>query len=108
MAKIIHKSNFRVVVEPKRLGDYGNIKISDNALYDEQRAQKEYQRRCEEMVEQIKRHVDNVDRVEVDFDVEYTCSHCEQEWTTDEAGCPLCCEEAEQEYLAGKKQIVNQ
>lgn len=30
MAKIIEKSNYKVVIEPKRLGDYGAIRVSDS------------------------------------------------------------------------------
>jgi hypothetical protein len=105
--KIIKKSNFRVVVEPRRLGDYGNIKISDNALYTEQRAEKEYQRRCDEIVEQIKRHVDDVASAEVDYDAEAVCSHCGRAWEQDETGKPQCCTKAEKEFEESKTQVVN-
>jgi hypothetical protein len=107
MSKVIKKSNFRVVVEPKRLGDYGSVRTSDSFLRKPDQIEKDYQRRCDEIAEQIKRHVDNVDRVEVEYDEEFTCSHCNQEWEADGSGCPTCCEKAEQEFEAAKVEKIN-
>lgn len=85
--KIIKKENFRVVVEPKT-HVYG-IKLS----YVEQD--------CNEMLEQIKRHVDNVARVYVDCDTEEVCSHCCYTWEVDpETKEPLCCNKAIEEFNA--------
>lgn len=98
MAKIIRKSNFRVVIEPKRLGDYGSVRTSDSFLRKPEQIEKDYQRRCEDMVEEIKRHVDNVAGVEVEYDTEEVCGHCGYEWIVDEDGTPNCCDEAIKEY----------
>jgi hypothetical protein len=107
MAKVIKKSNFRVIVEPKRLGDYGAVRTSDNFLRKPEQIEKDYQRRCDEIAEEIKRHVDNVGSVEVECDAEDICSHCGQEWEADGIGCPTCCEKAEQEFEASKAEKVN-
>jgi Mg-chelatase subunit ChlI len=95
------------VVEPRRLGDYGSVRTSDSFLRKPDQIEKDYQRRCDEIAEQIKRHVDNVDSVEVEYDEEFTCSHCGQEWQVDGIGCPICCDKAEQEFLAAKAEKVN-
>lgn len=84
MSKVIEKINFRVVVEPKT-HVYG-IKLS----YVEQD--------CKEMADQIKRHVDNVSSVSVDFDTNVTCSHCGYGWEEDITGEPLCCNAAIEEW----------
>lgn len=103
MAKIIRKSNFRVVVEPKRLGDFGMIKISDDHFgQTPDRIEKDYMARCKEIVDQIKRHVDEVDRIDIDFDTEEFCSHCNYGWELDENDVPLCCDEAIAEHEQAK------
>lgn len=84
MSKIIEKSNFRVIVEP-RTHIYGvalSFVESD----------------CETMVEEIKRHVDNVSRVYVDYDTDEICSHCGYTWVVDETGLPQCCTKAQKEF----------
>lgn len=103
MSKVIKKSNFRVIIEPRRLGDYGSVRTSDSFMRNESQIEKDYQRRCDEMVDQIKRHVDNVDNAYVDWDAEITCSHCGSDWIG--AGGPNCCEEAIAEYNQSKESI---
>jgi hypothetical protein len=107
MAKVIKKSNFRVVVEPKRLGDYGGIRTSDSFLRKPDQIEKDYQRRCDEIAEEIKRHVDNVGSVEVNYDTEEVCGHCQREWEVDDEGCPTCCDKAIQEFEASKVEKIN-
>lgn len=103
MAKVIKKSNFRIIVEPKRLGDYGSIRTSDSFLRKPEQIEKDYQRRCDDMVDQIKRHVDEVGDAYVDFDTESVCGHCGREWEIDETGEPVCCEDAIAEYKQSKE-----
>lgn len=106
--KIIKKSNFRVVVEPRRLGDFGSVRISDNFFgKTEAQVEKEYQSRCNDIEEQIKRHVDNVGSVQVEYDTDEVCSHCGSPWEQDETGMPQCCVKAEKEFEASKEQIIN-
>lgn len=98
--KIIKKTNFRVVVEPRRLGDYGALRTSDTAFgRTEEQVEKDYKRRCEEIAEQITRHVDNVSSVDVDYDTDAYCSHCGYGWEVDpETKEPVCCNTAIEEF----------
>lgn len=87
MSKIIKKSNYRVVVEPKT-HIYG-IALSEDAVKGD----------CREIVDQIKRHVDDVCRVDIEFDTEAVCSHCGYGWELDEeTGAPVCCNKAVDEF----------
>lgn len=55
---------------------------------------------AEKMVEQIKRHVDDVGNVTVEADGEYVCEHCGSKWT--EGNSPYnggCCDEDEKAHL---------
>lgn len=105
--KIIKKSNFRVVIEPRRLGDYGYARVSDSFTgRSEEQIAKDYQERCEQIIDEIKRHVDNVGWTGVEFDSEEICSHCRHSWDVSDddsdpeypKGTPLCCEKAIQEF----------
>lgn len=53
---------------------------------------------CEEMIEQIKRHVDGVRYAEVVTESEATCSFCGYRWTADKNEENGCCEEDEKEF----------
>jgi hypothetical protein len=84
MARILgHRENFRVVVEPRGLGDLGFISMSDRMACgnDPARIEREYQQRCEEIAQQIKRHIDNVAYASVEFDQAHVCSHCGARWS---------------------------
>lgn len=105
--KITVKNNFRVVVTPRRLGDYGSIRVSDTFFGRKpEDVQRDYQQRCDEIVEQIKRHVDEVGYVEIECDTEDKCSHCGSDWhvSTDDmdpefpTGTPYCCDRAVEEF----------
>lgn len=79
-------TNFRVVVEPRGLGDLGWVRTSASFLYGtgpeaEARIAKEMQDRCEEIVSQIKRHVDQIAYAGVEFDRPDVCGHCGHAWT---------------------------
>ncbi len=106
--KTVIKSNFRVVVEPKRLGDYGCVRVSDSfGGKSKRQIEVGYINRCYEIVDQIKRHVDNFGSIDIQSDEEYICSYCECDWSVSEddsdpkypKGTPLCCEEARAEFL---------
>lgn len=102
------QSNFRVVVEPRRLGDYGFCSMSDRLIHgdDEKKINSLYKDRCEEIVDQIKRHVDNVKYASVECDTTEICSHCGRDWDESQndtdpdfpKGCPYCCEAAIEEW----------
>ena len=94
--KVVTKSNYRIVVEPKTR--IFGIELSE-----------ETQRRdLKEMEEQIKRNVDNIGYISVQYDTDETCSHCGLTWQLSEddndkefpKGCPVCCQDAIDEWKA--------
>jgi hypothetical protein len=111
MGKIIKCENFRVEVEPRSIGDYGFASISDYAIEpNENKRNERYERICECIVEDIKRHVDDVGWVGVVYDTSEVCSFCGNEWEVNEdpndedweLGEPLCCDEATSEWKMSK------
>lgn len=106
------REDFRIVITPRRLGDLGWMSISDRMASDD--IERDTRERCEEIAEQVKRHVDNVGTVEVQFTEVHTCSHCFLTWeelTAGEAantftridehsveGEPVCCDKAIAEF----------
>lgn len=90
MKKII-KENVRVEVTPKY---YLRVSLKNNI------------RDCEDMVSQIKKHVDGVGFCEVVWDSIETCEFCGTEWEVNEdpndpdvgLGEPLCCTKAQREW----------
>lgn len=84
--KIISKDNIRVEVEPGMQGF--NYVDEEEKLRD-----------CKEIVEQVKRHVDNVFSCNVFWDPIKTCSFCGYGWDEDEkTGEPFCCTKAVEEW----------
>jgi len=90
------RENFRIIIEPRALGDYGYVHTSDRLFYpDEEKRAKAYQDRCEDIEEQIKRHVDDVGYVRIECDKKVVCTYCGWGWEIDEGtGQPFCCDEA--------------
>jgi hypothetical protein len=85
MPKTVALSNYRVEIEPRSLGDFGYMSFSDRLITpNEKERQKEYKERCEEIVEQIKRHVDNVGGVYILCDTNNVCEFCGFEWTEED------------------------
>lgn len=70
------KTSFRVEVTPRHPGDYGICFIGG-----ETRTPEEERRLCEEIAEQIRRHVDGINKPCVTWDVEKTCEFCGYGWT---------------------------
>lgn len=94
MPKVIKNSNYRVVVTPQDLSG-----IERMFHKSPESAEKSIKNRCNEIVESIKRHVDNVDMAEVVCDTDEVCSHCGHEWREDKTGMPLCCAKALAEFI---------
>ena len=59
---------------------------------------------CEDIVNDIKRHIDNVGYVSVAFDEHETCEHCGYSWEEEEDGTPMCCSKAVLEFMQSKQQ----
>jgi rubrerythrin len=107
MAKIIQKSNYRVIVTPSRLGSLGAVSVSDKFLYSKQEdRERKYAERCEEIKKQIIEFVGNVKSLDVEYDTEEVCSHCGYNWQEDETGCPVCCDKAIEEFETSKAKTV--
>ena len=100
--KLIEKSNYRIVVEPKT-HIYG-IKLTEQTAMSDLKS----------MEEQIKRHVDNVSSVSIEYDTNIYCSHCNRRWEVSEdnndedfpEGSPVCCNKAFDEWAANNQSIV--
>lgn len=80
------KDNFRIVVYPRSMGDFGGTVLSDHMLYrntptDQKRRENDMQDRAEQIVKEIQRHVSDVASMSVRCDQEHVCSHCGAAWT---------------------------
>ena len=64
------KTNFRVVIYPRRIGDYGYVSVRDDFFNTKEQVEKGYQERCEHIMDDIKRHVDYVGDIEILWDEE--------------------------------------
>ncbi|MDP5310409.1 hypothetical protein [Streptomyces poriferorum] len=92
--KQTNRDDFRVVITPRRLGDFGWMSMSDRMASSD--PERDIRERCEEIAAEVKRHVDNVGSVEVLFTETHTCSHCGYVWevlTADEAANPANCQD---------------
>jgi len=96
MSKRSYRENFRVEVTPRSPGDFGYASISGL-----QRTEEEALRTCEDIADQIRRHVDDLpsrgDRgVTVIWDDAGVCEHCGAMWTEDSKTYNGgCCEDDE-------------
>lgn len=112
--KLTSKSNFRVVIEPRPLGHFGFAITSDSfgkrGTPEEisKQVEDDYNERCQEIVDQIKRHVDNIGYVNIEYDTQIICSHCHRDWDEDEDGIPCCCDMAQKEILDTKDETFRQ
>ena len=101
--KLKHRDDFRVIVTPRSLGDYGGVITSDNLGRSPDRVEIEYQDRCEE-IERALKGTFNVGHVQIVCDTTYTCSHCKFTWEVDEETKePLCCDKAIGEWKKERK-----
>lgn len=97
--KLGNKDDFRIVVYPKGMTDFGSISCGRRLIYgDGKEAQKRWERdmqeRCDELIADMKRHVANFGSAYVEFDQEQICEYCGARWT--EEGTQYnggCCDE---------------
>ena len=94
MGKKTEQSGFRVVIEPRRLGDLGSVSMSDSMVCrDEKDRLRQYRERCEEILDDVRRHVGNVGHAGIEFDTDHVCEHCCARWTEkDDEYNGGCCE----------------
>lgn len=84
MARKKRTVEYYVRIDPRRLGAFGSGSISDRLIEpDETRRLEDYRLRCEEIVSDIGRHVDNVGSATVESEVEFVCGFCGSGWTED-------------------------
>lgn len=103
MSKVLApKENFRIVIEPKGLADFGFVRTSDSFLYGhskeaKERIAREYEDRCNEILAEVKRHVDNIGSIWVEHDQPAVCEHCGWGWTEESSTYNGGCCEKDQE-----------
>ena len=93
------QGNFRVIIEPDE--PWGNT--TDNKY-------ERWRRNCEELIRDIKRHVDGF--VHISWESDTLCGFCDSEWETETSkndpdipyGQPLCCDEAVKEWESNQKE----
>ena len=100
----LKNENYRVMIEPRRLGDLGSVSLGDHYMCkDEADRQRQYRERCEQIVSEVKRHVAEVGYVSVVFDTVHVCEYCGSQWTEDDdkynGGC--CAKDQEAYDLRG-------
>lgn len=103
MKKVI-KSNYRVVITPRGPGNYGFASVSPRLVgYDTPEKISKYEKdTCEEILHDVKRHVDNIGYISIESDTDTVCSFCGLLWevSTDNkdpdfpVGTPFCCRKA--------------
>lgn len=81
MARKKKVEGYHIIVEPRRLGNFGFASVSDRLVCDdEERRLRLYRERCEEILDQINRHVDNVGHTFICEESEDVCEHCGWTW----------------------------
>jgi hypothetical protein len=105
-------TDFRVVVTPRRIGDLGWMSVSDRMASNN--IERDMRERCEQIAEQVNRHVDHVADVRVEVDTEDVCSFCGLGWEEltkkeyeanpdsfedwERPGIPVCCAKAQEQW----------
>jgi hypothetical protein len=105
MAKTAKKENVRVEVTQQ---NPRQMMILPKQPQKQQQVEEEQIRNCQELVSQIKRHVDGIGYCDVVYDVNYYCEFCGMEWAVNTdyndpdsaVGEPLCCHKASEEWKA--------
>ncbi len=93
--KITKRNNWRVVLEPQLPGNVADYVIEP----DEDKRNEKYRRLCDDIVSDVRRHVNDVSNVFTECDTEEVCQHCGYKWEEDESsGEPLCCGKAVEEF----------
>jgi hypothetical protein len=92
--------NYRVIIYPRSIGDFGWASISPQAIEPNYiKRQEMYKDKCEEIIDDVKRHVNNVGSVNIEYDSREICEFCKSDWEQDEVtGEPQCCVKAVKEF----------
>lgn len=81
MAKKQKRYGFRVVVEPRRPGDFGFAHIGGMT-----QSEREWESACKAIAEQIRHHVDGLPSehgrgVSIEWETSSVCEYCGSDWT---------------------------
>lgn len=91
--KLGARENYRVVVAPARAGWISLSGRSDQEIT------------CDNIADQIKRHVDDVASIEIEFDQAHVCAHCGSDWTEDSPDYNGgCCQDDEDAHNARQQE----
>lgn len=75
---------YHVEIEPKRLGDLGCVSMSDQLIEpDVKRRVQEYKKRCEDIIRQVKRHIDYIGYAQLIEESHLECEFCGYKWGED-------------------------
>lgn len=101
MKKVNGYENYRVVIHPRSLGDFGSVSMSDSLVASgEADRQAQYRERCHEIAADVRRHVNNVGIVSVEFDTLAVCTHCGSSWTEEsDTYSGGCCDQDESNFV---------
>ncbi len=91
---MVVRKNFRVVAYPD-IWQGHTENTSENT----------YMSTCEDIVKSIKRHVDDIESIRIEWDTTYLCTLCGREWDNYENGLPSCCDEAQDIFYAENPHI---
>jgi hypothetical protein len=96
MSKVTVRENFRIEITFDEAYGMGCQTVSEEDA-------KSF---LEDIKSQIERHVDGCGGrygpVSLLWDTTDRCAFCESEWECEPSGQPMCCEEAQEEWLAGR------
>lgn len=103
MAKVIKRTDYRIIVRPQALGYFGYGTDPDSTIEpDKDKCLALYKKACEDIIAGIMKHVDGLGDVILKCDTEEVCSFCENRWELEmegsDIGCPVCCDEAIAEW----------
>lgn len=108
-SKLGPKDDFRIVVYPRSMTDFGSMSCGRGFVYGfDDAAQARWERdmteRCNELIADMKRHVDNFGSASVEFTQERVCEHCGSRWTESSdqynGGCCEADQTAEDDRMA--------
>ena len=86
--------DYRITVIPLQPGNYGYVSLGR-----QKRSHDKWVAMMEKISAQIKRHVDNIESVHLEWDDIERCVYCDYEWEEDpETGEPYCCNKAVDEW----------
>ena len=95
--KIKARKNYRVTIIPDEpwFLETDNLGMTDKNFV-------KWASACEDITNQVNRHVDGHIEVYQEHDSGEICSFCESEWEEENDGCPVCCQKAVDEWEAKK------